>query len=38
MGDLAMAMDAEVESLTGGAQHLGPHLNFVRDEIFIDNR
>jgi len=38
MGDLAIAMDAEVETLTGGAQHLGPHLNFVRDEIFIDNR
>jgi WD40 repeat protein len=38
MGDLAMAMDAEVENLTGGAQHLGPHLNFVRDEILIDNR
>jgi WD40 repeat protein len=38
MGDLAMAMDAEVESLTGGKQHLGPHLNFVKDEVFIDNR
>jgi WD40 repeat protein len=37
MGDLAMAMDAEIESLTGGKQHLGPHLNFVKDEVFIDN-
>jgi WD40 repeat protein len=38
MGDLAMSMDAEVESLTDGKQHLGPHLNFVKDEVFIDNR
>jgi uncharacterized caspase-like protein len=37
MGDLAMAMDAEVERLTGGKQHLGPHLNFVKDEVFVDN-
>ena len=38
MSDLATTMDAEVERLTGGAQHLGPHLNFLRDEILIDNR
>ncbi len=38
MGDLAMEMDGEVESLTDGKQHLGPHVNFFKDEVFVDNR
>ena len=38
MAELASAMDLEVEALTKGKQHLGPHVNFLNDTVFIDNR
>lgn len=38
MAELASAMDKEVETLTKGKQHLGPHVNFLNDEVFVDNQ
>ena len=37
MPDLAEAMDKDLETLTKGKQHLGPHLNFLSD-VFVVNR
>ena len=38
MGDLAMAMEAEVPNLTEQKQHIAPHVNFLNDEVLVDNR
>src|SRR5260370_13828653 len=37
MAELASAMDREVDALTKGKQHLGPHVSFLNDEVFIVN-
>jgi WD40 repeat protein len=37
MPDLAEAMDRDLETLTKGKQHLGPHLNFLSD-VFVVSR
>ncbi len=37
MPELASAMDKDLEILTKGKQHLGPHLNFLSD-VFVVNR
>lgn len=38
MGDVEMAMEEAVQKLTENRQHLGPHLNFVKDDVFNVNR
>ena len=37
MPELAEAMDKDLETLTKGKQHLGPHLNFLSD-VFVVSR
>lgn len=37
MPELARAMDKDLETLTKGKQHLGPHLNFLSD-VFVVSR
>ena len=37
MPELAEAMDKDIETLTKGGQHLGPHLNFLSD-VFVVSR
>jgi hypothetical protein len=37
MPELAAAMDKDLETLTKGKQHLGPHLNFL-DDVFVVSR
>ena len=34
MPELAKAMDKDLDTLTKGQQHLGPHVNFL-DDIFV---
>jgi WD40 repeat protein len=37
MPELAKAMDRDLDALTKGKQHLGPHVNFLSD-VFVVNR
>ena len=37
MPELAKAMDKDLDGLTKGKQHLGPHVNFLTD-MFVVNR
>ena len=37
MPELAKAMDQDLEALTKGKQHLGPHVNFL-SHVFVVSR